>query len=359
MKLITVLQPQVVWPEGGQEVDELDDETMYTDTTVAQLPIPSSNERFTTDEGFGAASRRKFGRLVPLVVVNRGVVADDDPQGFNVCRKCGFVARPGEPFPASHERCYRVRGARSRSCNGTHENVYLGYSFATDVTLLHVPLAAPFACDLLDPMETAALKAAAHSLSNALSIVAADEIGIDQRELQGGHRLGAIAGGGAFLDVYVYDTLAGGAGYSRLVDKHFSSIFEATIRRLGACTCSTSCTKCLQTYANRMTHSQLDRHLAIDLANYAKTGKAPEVSKPPRQWETLMPLSAMMRLDGWTMAQSETVGAIADKNGRRLSILAYPALLSRSALRGPQADFLLSELQLKKDLPSCLLDRPR
>jgi hypothetical protein len=357
LQVISVIQPQVVWPEGGKEVDELDDEQVYTDTTVAQLPIPSSNARFHDDSPFGPHARLRFGRLVPLVVVNRGLVIDGDPKGFDVCKKCGFVPLPGASFPTSHERCYHVRGpSRTRACNGTPQNVYLGYRFETDVSLLHVPLDAPFACDLADPKSSAPLQAAAHSLANALAIVAAAYLEIDERELQCGHRLGTVAGGNAVLDVYVYDTLTGGAGYSRLVGRNFPRIFDATMKRLLACDCATSCTKCLQTYANRMSQSLLDRHLALDLARYVRDGVAPMQADSVRQRAELQPLLGMLKLDGWATERSRDFGAVVTKGNRTLSIGLRPALLHASALQGPEAERLLSDFEVKKDLPSCLID---
>jgi len=360
MRRITVIQPQVVWPEGGKEIDELDDEQVFTDTTVAQLPVPSSDRAFGEDRGFGPTARLRFGRHVPLVVVNRGIVVDGEPSGFEVCRDCGLVAMPGNAFPSAHDRCYGIPGSgRSRRCNGTPVNVYLGYEFKTDVSLLHIPLTAPFVSNLRDAKCRAPLQAAANSLANAIAITAAGELGIDQRELQCGHRLRSLLGGDAVVDLYVYDTLTGGAGYSRLVGRHFDSIFAATIRRLAACKCDSSCTHCLRTYANRMTHAELDRRLALDLARYAQYGEAPSICDPSAQHNRLRPLLSMFRLGGWHVAASETFGARICRNGHFVDIALRPALFDPASVPASWSRALcLSDFEVEKDLPSCLLEIP-
>lgn len=360
MKRITVIQPQLVWPEGGREVDELDDEQVFTDTTVAQLPIPSSDRAFHADQGFGASARLKFGRQVPLVIVNRGLVVDDEPMGFEVCRDCGFVPLAGTPFPTSHERCYQVRrGYGTRRCSGSAAKVFLGYEFKTDVSLLQVPLRRPFVSNLLDAACRAPLQAAAHSLANALAITGASELGIDQRELQCGHRLRNVAGDEAVVDLYVYDTLAGGAGYSRLVGDHFKRIFRVTMERLGACTCGSSCTDCLRTYANRMTHAQLDRKLALDLAQYIISGAAPAIEPPRAQHEQLRPLLSMLRLMGWRTSESRNFGAEIGRPGSVAQIALRPALVDPASVPAHWRGVLqFSAFEIEKDLPSCLLEIP-
>jgi ATP-dependent helicase YprA (DUF1998 family) len=360
MQRITVIQPQLVWPEGGKEVDELDDEQVFTDTTVAQLPIPSSDRAFRDDRSFGPTARLKFGRHVPLVVVNRGAIVEGEPTGFEVCRDCGFVALPGNPFPTSHERCYQVLGVgRSRRCNGSAARVYLGYEFKTDVSLLSIPLASPFVSDLQNAKCRAPLQAAAHSLANAIAITAASELGIDQRELQCGHRLRSFAGGGAVVDLYVYDTLAGGAGYSRLVGRHFDGLFGATLRRLADCKCDSSCAHCLRTYANRMTHAQLDRRLALDLARYAQEGVPPMICTPTEQHARLGPFLSMVRLGGWQVAAVREFGARITRGTHSVDIALRPALFDPDSVPASWRGALqVSDFEVDKDLPSCLLEIP-
>ncbi len=166
-------------------------------------------------------------------------------------------------------------------------------------------------------------------------------------------------GGEAVVDLYVYDTLAGGAGYSRLVGDHFKRIFQATIERLSACTCGSSCTHCLRTYANRITHSQLDRNLALDLAQYVLTGAAPTIGTPRAQYEQLLPLLSILRLMGWRTSASATFGAEIERAGSQNLVALRPALVDPGSVPEHwRCALQFSAFEIEKDLPSCLLAIP-
>ena len=295
---ITVIQPQIVWPENRAPVDELDDDQTMTDTTLAQLPVPSSDVAFQSQEAFGKNSVRKFGRWVPLIVVNRGLIVDGVPSGFEVCEQCGHVPLNGDSF-TTHRRHYAPpRGQRDSPCNGSPRHVYLGYAFRTDVFLMHASLRAPFVCKMTDTQGQPPLRAACQSLVNALALTSASVLGIDQRELQSGFRLRRDENDEALVDIYLYDTLTGGAGYSKLVGENSAEIFEKTMGDLDSCDCDSSCTKCLRTYQNRMSHSVLDRHLASQLGRYMRDGTIPEIAPPALQRETLLSGSANAQIGG-------------------------------------------------------------
>ncbi|WP_129777091.1 DEAD/DEAH box helicase [Peristeroidobacter soli] len=357
LDLITVIQPELVWPERGREVDELDDDQTFTDTTLAQLPVPSSDAAFDRGHRFSDQAITKFGRDVPLVVVNRGEVVNGIPTGFVVCERCGHVALNGVPFPPSHERHYPpAPGILSRQCTGSPRTVYLGYEFRTDVFLLNGQLTTPFVNDVQDRESMPALRAACLSLAQAIATTSADELGIDPRELQPGFRLMPGEDNKALVDLYTYDTTRGGAGYSKLVGENFSSFFDETLHRLGSCTCDTSCSKCLRTYQNRFDHATLDRRLAIRLGRYLSMGEVAPIEPLDIQREQLSSLSKMLSLDHWTIAKNPVMAAQVSKNGKVIDLSIRPSLRDRQA-DPPSfaACVVLSEYELQKDLPSCLL----
>jgi hypothetical protein len=357
LDLITVIQPELVWPERGREVDELDDDQTFTDTTLAQLPVPSSDLAFDEGRRFSDHAITKFARNVPLVVVNRGEVVNGLPTGFNVCDRCGHVALNGVPFPPSHERHYPpAPGSFSRQCTGSQRHVYLGYEFRTDVFLLNGQLAAPFVRDVRDREAMPALRAACLSLAQSIATISADELGIDPRELQPGFRLMPGENNRALVDLYTYDTTRGGAGYSKLVGENFPAFFEETLRRLYDCTCDASCSKCLRTYQNRFDHATLDRHLAIRLGRYLSKGDVPAVEALDVQRTQLSSLTQMLSLDRWTLATDSRHAYRVSKNNQSIHLAVRPSLRDRQA--DPPAfatAVVLNEYELRKDLPSCLL----
>ena len=70
-------------------------------------------------------------------------------------------------------------------------------------------------------------------------------------------------------ELYVYDTLAGGAGFSRQVGRLGRGLFEGALKLL-ACPaqCDRSRYRCLRSYKNKFEHDLLDRHLAASLLRF-------------------------------------------------------------------------------------------
>lgn len=362
IQLVTVIQPQVVWPEGHGPIDELDDDQTITDTTVAQLPVPASTAAFEAERRFGIEARLLHGRQVPLIIMNRGELGTGGPSGFQVCDQCGHTPPTGQPFQVPHERPYYVsrRGqAIPRKCSGLGQAVYLGYDFRTDVLLLQTPLAAPFIFNLNNPPTWPPLRSALNSMANALALAAASELDVDPRELQSGYRLRRKVDGSAVADVYIYDSLAGGAGYSRMVGEDFETVFTAMKVRLQNCDCDSSCSKCLRTYSNRLTHSSLDRHLALEMANYIECGAAPRVFEFEEQRTVLAPVRTVLELAGWVVGDPPDGGLTAIKNGREERIFAAPTLLDASAYPDSfSAGTVFTRFEIEKDLPSCVAQLP-
>jgi ATP-dependent helicase YprA (DUF1998 family) len=361
LALVTVIQPEVVWPEGKGPIDELDDEQIITETTIAQLPVPASDQAFEHRETFGQRSTLSHGRQVPLIMMNRGAPSPTGPTAFTVCNRCGFATLGNQGFPPRHERHYHIPARRGQQrppthCTGPGQMVYLGYQFNTDVLLLRTTLSAPFLHDLSDRLAFGALRDALNSLSNGLALTAASELDIDPRELQSGIRLQRIATGESIADLYLYDTLAGGAGYSSLIGRNFAAIFEATCARLARCTCQSSCSDCLRTYSNRMLHHSLDRHLALQLARYYRDGIAPPLMTHEEQRRHAEPLRDMLEMRGCTVTDAAPYALRASANGNLIIVGVLPTLHDRASLPVDwNAVVPLTVRELDRDLPSCLV----
>jgi hypothetical protein len=67
---VAVVQPEVVYPENGKEIDEYDDEQIYSQSTGAQLPLPEGEAPFEGAQ-FLSQGRLAFARNQPLVMVNK------------------------------------------------------------------------------------------------------------------------------------------------------------------------------------------------------------------------------------------------------------------------------------------------
>ena len=85
---VTVIQPEVVYPDGGRELDEYDDEQVFTYSTGAQLSLPEGDNPFNW-QSFLKRGKLAFARNQSLVMVNKGNEGNPDGDGFLVCNRCG------------------------------------------------------------------------------------------------------------------------------------------------------------------------------------------------------------------------------------------------------------------------------
>ena len=144
----------------------------------------------------------------------------------------------------------------------------------------------------------------------------------------------------ALVDIYLFDTASGGAGYAAEAGDLLPEILHETLTFLANCSerCERSCTKCLRHYGNRFWHKQLDRHLAIQLVEYARDGKMPSIPSILEQSHQLAPLQRYLELEGWQSTQNANIGGIqipllvtmpprAGKAQQQIAVGTYSALL--------------------------------
>ncbi|MBU9070406.1 DUF1998 domain-containing protein [Bifidobacterium longum] len=239
--------------------------------SYAEPPFYSATpDEAMKDSGYAHA---KFNarRDCSLVVINKGPGGD----GFSVCRKCG-AAVPGK----DGEKALRNitppygrddRNSRSRCFHEFENGLYIGDVFSTDMTIFELSL---------DPKEVSVydsdntwLSRARISLAEAMRLAAVDILDIDFNELCVGSR-NRLGNSGAFVDVFLFDSLSSGAGYSsELASEHIlKQLFNKTKDILTNCNCQDACFSCLKHFNNKLTHSKLDRFAGLDLLEYAICG---------------------------------------------------------------------------------------
>jgi len=351
---IEILQPEVVFPHMGRAIDELSDEQVFTEVTSAQLPYPREGKSLDFLSA-GEKSLVAHGHNEKLVMINRG---EDTPQGgtgFLVCEKCGKASLPSAAVQGRHDRDYHVstpgRSANLPQCDGAFRSVYLGYGFLTDILIYRINLDSPFNWLFDDRKSRRPLADAARSLSEALALAAAARLDIDPRELKAGFRFLALRDR-RVLDIFLYDTLAGGAGYASLAARRFGEILEDTKALLLGCACSTSCDKCLRSYENRFAHAALNRFLAMDLLSYSQTGVSPGRMDDRQQRDALRPLLQFLELEGWTVNCESGGGCNVVHGPTRHELVAYRALVDPSTIVVPGRDVLaFSDYEIRTALP--------
>lgn len=253
-----------------------------------------------------------------IIMMNQGNMK----KGFMVCPDCG-AAVPGddEKLLKGYKRPYINRFARGTCTHSEAQNVNLGYHFITDMLVLEIRL---------DPVlmdtrrENIWLKRSAQSLAEAFRLAACNELDVEFTELVTGYRY-RQANGVSAIDIYMYDSLSSGAGYSSKAGLFLDRILNRAEDILSECNCETACYKCLKHYRNQNVHAYLDRHEAMELLRWAKYGDTPKGIAIDKQMKLLKPLKNILQDAGYSIYEKDQVihinnGAI-DK-----MIVVYPAM---------------------------------
>lgn len=356
LRSVTVITPETVFPRGKKPIDEFDDEQQFSQTTGAQLPLADSTKPLEA-ESFGTNGSLAFQRQQPLVMVNMGASRTSGDDGFLVCVRCGRVLLDGEA-EGPHERDYYVQSYPGRPplptrCSGEYRQVYLGYGFTSDVLLLRFKIQKPIRFGYLDTRKRKPIEDALQSLSEALVLSMCRVLDIDSREVSAGFRF-ATHSGEEFADIFVYDTLSGGAGYAYQAGDIFGRIFDEAEKLLSECDCDSSCEKCLRHYGNRFHHSVLDRNLAIDIARYIRYGTVPDPIDQPERVAQVSPLAQMLELAGWSVEIGSASPLKASRSGRVVEVQVCPSLIDcEPKLRnGDVTSYVFTPYELSRDLAS-------
>ena len=79
---------------------------------------------------------------------------------------------------------------------------------------------------------------------------------------------------GSLVEVFLYDTLAGGAGFSPQLAPRGKELFETALAILEECPeqCDASCYRCLRSFRNKLDHMLLDRFVGAQLIRHVLSG---------------------------------------------------------------------------------------
>lgn len=224
---------------------------------------------------------RAFKERTHLLVSNTG----PDSEGYNYCSSCGRIEAKKvgvgeehlrEDLFAPHSHPYPTKTSEHCLGNFTASGVVLGTEFPTDLALFSLPVDAPFRLRPGGDETRVALRTLSEAMAMAASIILEMEPGEVVAEYR--PALNQQGAEGREVEIFLYDTLSGGAGFSpQLVDR-CEELIEATRHVLSDCpsNCDSSCYRCLQSYRNKFEHSQLDRFLALQLLDHCVSGSHPD-----------------------------------------------------------------------------------
>lgn len=200
--------------------------------------------------------------------------------GYRYCVSCGRIEAMTEPVSAitgAHRVPYPTKPGQE-SCRGrrTELDVVLGARFVTDIALFSLRVDAPMS---LQP-GTYASNVALRTVSEALARAATDILGIEPGEILAEYRpaMSADARSDLCAEIFLYDTLPGGAGFSSAMPNRAADLLTHARKLLASCPaqCDSSCYRCLRAFGNRIEHRSLDRHVGTELIDYLISGVVPD-----------------------------------------------------------------------------------
>ncbi len=291
-----MIRPWGFAPVKGDPVrhEDEDEEFTYTEAPYYSY-VPSNSDILQRYK----ASNIRFIELSDknVLTVNMG----KKKNGFNVCRKCGGaeVATDNSTGNYTFSQPYHDRYLCRH--DGTVEpNIYLGYEFLTDMFMLDISYDSNKLVGMRCPEERAILRAAVTTLHEAIKKAASLELGIDYNEINGGWRPKMNSDGKSHIEMFFYDNLTSGAGYSSMIGSKLDKILERARKVLKECECSRSCKNCLDNFYNQRNHALFDRYLGLQLLDYAEFNMYPDEYTSKEQEDFLMPLIRLINEDDVT-----------------------------------------------------------
>ena len=268
--------PGFAHPVNKSEGTSPDDQPARSFATRAKLtmPTPTDQENWTSlNDSVRVHSTRQH-----LLVTNRG----PREEGYTYCTSCGLIeptSLPNGQISSSHQKPFPTR-PNDRDCQGQRitRGLVLGTDFISDVLLISIRVNSPLN---LKP-GLLSTDVALRTVSEALARAACAKLEIDPSELQAEYRPALTVEGqeGLEAEIYLYDTLPGGAGFAQSVATLGLSVFEDALRLLDECPegCDKSCYRCLRSYKNKFEHHLLDRHIGGSLLRSIIHGDPPAIS---------------------------------------------------------------------------------
>ncbi len=298
--------PGFAHPVGKAEGTSPDDQPARSYATRAKLTAPTPAD----ESGWSRLNDRirVHHRREHLLVTNRG----PREEGYTYCTRCGLIeptAIPAGTVSAAHKKPYPDQ--RDRDCPGgaATKGLVLGTDFITDVLLVSLSVETPLT--LLPSL--LATDVALRTLCEAITKAACTKLELEANELQAEYRpaLTAVGRDGHEAELYLYDTLPGGAGFARRVGTLGLPLFEEALRILETCpdNCDRSCYRCLRSYKNKFEHELLDRFLGASLLRFLITGAAPvlDAARMERSTELLFQDLERQGLDSFTVERNRIV----------------------------------------------------
>lgn len=288
-----MLKPWGFAPEKGEEIKYEYEDEQYTYTEAPYYSYVPEDTPMTSYK----KSKIRFANIPNkhVLIVNMG----NNRHGFNVCKKCGGaeVAESEDNIRISITQPYHDRTICYHD-GSIESNIFLGYEFLTDMFMLDITYDTSKLVGNSNVEEKSILRAAVTTLHEAIKKAVSLVLDIDYNEINGGWRPRKLNSSDPHIEMFFYDNLSSGAGYSSLIGSILDEVLVKARNILSECECARACKNCLDNYWNQKNHQLFDRNLGLQLLDYAQYGKLPDKYSAKEQENLLEPLKRLIDEDG-------------------------------------------------------------
>lgn len=335
-----ILKPWGFAPINGRSIPESEAEN---ELSYAEAPCysatPAQDDMTVTSYKYIKVAKRAD---QTLIVLNKGPKS----KGFKVCKDCGAAVTGDEEFSKQIEKPFK-HPRSSKKCNHYDiEKVLLGHNFNTDMVVLEIAIDnTKINTDLNDLW----IKTAALTLSEAIVLAAGRLLDVEFNEIKSGYRL-RYSPDTMYVDIYLFDSLSSGAGYSSEVANKINELLSVTEKILNECKCTSSCHECLNHFWNQRVQNKLDRRIAMQLLKWGQYGDIAKEYSLQEQLNLFKPLKELVELDGSEVKLNNNVLVIANDQVKK-NVYVYPAMWNKAHKVIPDNVIAISDRLITHALP--------
>ena len=281
-----------------------------------------------------------------LIILNKGIKG----AGFKVCKDCG-ASIPFQSDLKNISRPYKHPYKITNKCSHNEiEEVFLGHNFNTDMTVFELEIdKAKINCEK-NKNGKLVLKNAAITLTEAIILASARILDVEFSEIKGGTRI-RHSKDLMYIDIFLFDSLSSGAGYSSQLANISKQLFEETKKILNNCDCDSSCHECLHHFWNQRNQNKLNSFLALESLNWIEKSTLSDLFTLEKQLDLFKPLQTLLELDSYKLSYQNQQIQVINKNGKIKNVIIYPVLLNKNQVKTSNNAILLSDELVKNALP--------
>ena len=218
-----------------------------------------------------------------LFVVNKG----QNKAGYLRCDRCQYAEsapagsrfNPGKLIDIPHSR---PRDGQKCNAEKTNFPVHLAHTFHTDIRAFSIMGRLPSPPKELQGADHQNFQSdVARTIAEAIRLASVDLLGTTSRDI-----IAVSEFGDQGLRVIMYDNVSGGAGYVKRLCQEtglsVQKILDRALQILDCSHCSSSCSKCLNSYSNQVLWDRFKRDEAYIWLSDLMSGK---VQKPSHVWD--------------------------------------------------------------------------